>query len=83
MKKTILSLILLGFYFQIHAQNVFLIFDKKVPQIAYAARKLSESLQKKGYIITDDDNKAEHLINLAIIDLKLKTEAFEISTSNK
>ena len=80
MKNTLL-LFLFFLTFQINAQRVYVSANTKVPQIAYAAKKLSAALETKHALLPSAVN-ADFIIALAV-DSTLGYEAFQVSVSAK
>ena len=65
------------------AKNVFLQYNKGVPQFEYAARKLSDALMERQYTITDAHTNYDFLISLVINPDQLGAEAFSIIPGGK
>jgi len=60
------------------AQTVTILHDQAVPQAAYAARKLGETLSRRGYTVRRERTGCDHLIRLAVHPDRLGPEAFSI-----
>ena len=73
MKKIILLLITVSYLFSgtAFSTNVFLQYKKDVPQIEYAARKLTEALGERNYSVTDTNTDYDFLINLDVDSILL------------
>jgi len=80
MKKIVFLFITICLLFSGSAftKNVFLQFKKDVPQIDYAARKLTNALIERQYNVTDVPTNYDFLIKLAINPDQLVAEAFSI-----
>jgi hypothetical protein len=65
------------------AQNVALLFEHSVPQAAYAARKLGETLAAQGYRVTQQRSGYEYLISLVEHPEGLSAESFAILREGK
>ncbi|HET9396704.1 MAG TPA: glycoside hydrolase family 20 zincin-like fold domain-containing protein, partial [Nitrospiraceae bacterium] len=65
------------------AQNVALLFEHSVPQAAYAARKLGETLAAQGYRVTQQRSNYDYLISLAEHPEGLSAESFAIVREGK
>ncbi|MDD5064432.1 MAG: glycoside hydrolase family 20 zincin-like fold domain-containing protein [Phycisphaerae bacterium] len=65
------------------AKAVTIVYEKKVPQASYAARKLGEALAGQGYKVKSKRTKDNYLINLAVQPGKLQAEAFSIIPEGK
>ncbi|MEJ2495793.1 MAG: glycoside hydrolase family 20 zincin-like fold domain-containing protein [Ignavibacteriaceae bacterium] len=85
MKKIILLLITVSYLFSgtAFSTNVFLQYKKDVPQIKYAARKLTEALTEKNYNVTDANTNYDILISLDVDSIQLGAEAFSIIPEDK
>jgi hypothetical protein len=65
------------------AKSVFLQYKKGVPQIEYAARKLTVALIERQYSITDAKTNFDFLISLVVNPDQLVAEAFSIIPEGK
>jgi hypothetical protein len=65
------------------AKNVFVQYKKGVPQIEYAAGKLSEALVERHYSITNTQTNYDFLISLSLNPDQLGAEAFSIIPEGK
>ena len=65
------------------AQSVFVQYEKKVPQIEYAARKLTDALIERQYDITDAHTDYDFLISLTVHPDQLGAEAYSIIPEDK
>jgi len=77
----LLFLFIISLFLWIHpvlSQNVYLLHDHSVPQAVYAAEKLGEALQEKGYTIIEDRSGYDYLINIGVNKERLAEEAFTI-----
>jgi len=85
MGKLYVFLICLCFFYseKSHSQAVTILHNNDVPQEAYAARKISETLVDKGYTITSSHTTYDYLISLALHEAGLKAEAFSIIPEGK
>jgi hypothetical protein len=84
--KNIFPFLIIGCYLAAgttRAQNVTIIYEEAVPQVSYAARKLSEELVKQGYRVTSQRTNYNYLISLAIHQNRLGPEAFSIIPEGK
>ena len=63
--------------------NVFLKYEKDVPQIEYASRKLSEALVEKKYKVADANTNYDFLISLDVDSGQLGAETFSIIPEGK
>ena len=59
-------------------RSVFVLYEEDVPQIEYAARKLTDALIEKQYTITDVQSNYDFLITLAVDPARCSAEAFSI-----
>src|SRR5690625_2002147 len=59
-------------------QNVYLLYDRSVPQAAYGADRLGRALTDLGYTIIDDRSGYDFLINIATNAVTIDSEAFAI-----
>lgn len=59
-------------------QNVYLLYDRSVPQAAYGADRLGRALTDLGYTIIDDRSGYDFLINIGTNAVTLDSEAFAI-----
>jgi hypothetical protein len=66
----------------IYSKNVFIDFEKKIPQIEYAVRKLTDVLAEKRYNITEVRTDSDFLIKLVVDSMQLGAEAFSIIPEN-
>jgi hypothetical protein len=60
------------------SQNVYLVYDKSLPEAKYAAGKLTTALSEKEYSISEKSSGYDFLINIGIEESKLDPEAFSI-----
>lgn len=65
------------------AEDVSILHDGTVPQHAYAARKLRESLLRAGYAVRPERSGNHHLVSLAVHSARLGPEAFSISRQGR
>ncbi|WP_341938550.1 glycoside hydrolase family 20 zincin-like fold domain-containing protein [Marinimicrobium sp. C2-29] len=65
------------------AQKVTLVFDEELPQAAYAARKLGEALDERGYEVGDRRRGYDQLVSLSVHPERLGSEAFAIVPDGK
>ena len=65
------------------AKSVFVLYEKDIPQIEYAARKLTDALVERDYSITDVNTNYDFLISLAVNPSRLGAEAFSIIPEDK
>lgn len=65
------------------AKAVTIVYEKKVPQASYAARKLGEALTGQGYKVTSKRTGYDYLIKLAVQPGQLGAEAFSIIPEEK
>jgi hypothetical protein len=59
-------------------RSVFVLYEEDVPQIEYAARKLTDALIEKQYTITDVQSNYDFLITLVVDPARCSAEAFSI-----
>ena len=64
-------------------KSVFIRYNKGVPQIEYAARKLKETLVERNYDVTDASIDYDFLISLVVNPNRLGSEAFSILPDGK
>jgi hypothetical protein len=85
MKKIVTLFITIYYLFSgiAFSEKVFLHYEKGVPQIEYAAKKLTEALIEKNYIIIDAYTNYDFFINLATNADQLGAEAFSIIPQGK
>lgn len=65
------------------AQSVFVLYEKDMPQIEYAARKLTDALIERHYDITDAHTDYDFLISLTVHPDQLGDEAYSIIPEGK
>ena len=65
------------------AQSVFVLYEKDVPQIEYAAQKLTDALIERQYDITDAHTDYDFLISLTVHPDQLGAEAYSIIPEDK
>ena len=65
------------------AKSVFVRYNKGVPQIEYAARKLTEALVERNYDVTNAGTTYDFLISLVVNPNRLGPEAFSILPDGK
>ena len=65
------------------AQSVFVLYEKDVPQIEYAARKLTDALIERQYDITDAHTDYDFLISLTVHPDQPGAEAYSIIPEGK
>jgi len=65
------------------AHSVFVLYEKDVPQIEYAARKLTDALIERKYDITDAHTDYDFLISLTVHPDQLGAEAYSIIPEGK
>jgi hypothetical protein len=65
------------------AQGVTILHDPALPQAAYAARRLGDTLSRTGYTVRSERSGCDHLISLAVQPGRLGPEAFSISPEGK
>ena len=65
------------------AQSVFVQYEKDVPQIEYAAQKLTDALIERQYDITDAHTDYDFLISLTVHPDQLGAEAYSIIPEGK
>ena len=65
------------------AQSVFVQYEKNVPQVEYAARKLTDALIERKYEITDAHTDYDFLISLTVQADQLGAEAYSIIPEGK
>lgn len=68
--------------YQGFCQNVYLLYDQSVPQAAYGARMLVQSLREQKYTIMEDRKGYDFLINM-VVDGALGDEALAIIPEGK
>src|SRR5262245_42689683 len=66
-----------------HAQDVEILHDQTVPQAAYAARKLGESLAERGYRVGNGKLADEYVVKLAVNAARPGHESFRIRRQGK
>jgi hypothetical protein len=66
-----------------HAESVTILHDRAVPQAAYAARRLGETLSREGYTLWRERTGYDHLISLAMHPARLGPEEFSIGSEGK
>jgi len=84
--KNILPLLILLCYVAAaiaREKSVTILYEKEVPQAAYASRKLSEALAQQGYKVLDRQTDYDYLISLAVHRVRLQAEAFAIIPQEK
>lgn len=81
-RKLAALLWLLCLAYQGFGQNVYLLYDKSVPQAAYGARMLAQSLRDQKYTIMEDRTGYDLLINM-FVHGTLAEEAFAIIREGK
>ena len=64
-------------------KSVFVLYEKGIPQIEYAVRKLMDALIERQYNITDNKDNYDFLIRLAEHPASLSSEAFSITPGSK
>lgn len=64
-------------------KNVYLEFDKSMPQAVYAAKKLKEALTANGYQLKDELLEDNFRISIGIDSLNLDDEAYSLITEGK
>jgi hypothetical protein len=65
------------------AKNVFILYEKEIPQAEYATRKLTEALTQRGYDVKSERNNYDLLISLAVQPARMEPEAFSIIPQGK
>lgn len=65
------------------AKGVFVLYEKGVPQIEYAAQKLTDALIERQYDVIDVHTGYDFLISLAVHPARLGAEAFSIILEGK
>lgn len=60
------------------SQNVYLLYDKSMPQAAYSAEQLKSALSEQNYTVTTDSVSYDFLLNIGVNEVTLQPEAFEI-----
>ncbi|HTO05346.1 MAG TPA: hypothetical protein VL069_16680, partial [Opitutus sp.] len=84
MKTLLLSLIVCCMSLaSVRAENVYILHDSAVPQAAYAARKLGETLKDGKHVILADRAGYDVLVSLAVNPNRLGAEAFAIVPEGK
>jgi hypothetical protein len=80
MKRILLLLIAISGLFlgTAFTKSVFVLYEKDVPQIEYAAGKLTNALVERKYTIADVNTKYDFLISLAVDPVRHGAEAFSI-----
>jgi hypothetical protein len=58
--------------------SVHLLHDPSVPQVAYAARRLGDTLEQQGYRLSPDRRQADLVVSLAVNTHRYGAEAFAI-----
>lgn len=64
------------------SQNVYLLYDESIPQAAYGARMLAQSLRQQNYTLLEDRKGYDFLINL-FVHSSLEEEAFAVIPEGK
>ena len=59
--------------------NVYLEFDKSMPQAVYASKKLKEALTMNGYTVADDSLEDNYRITITIDNINLVDEAYSLT----
>ena len=59
--------------------NVYLEFDKSMPQAVYASKKLKEALAMNGYTVADDSLEDNYRITITIDNINLVDEAYSLT----
>jgi Glycosyl hydrolase family 20, domain 2 len=77
---TAICLLFLGRTF---AKGVFILYEKELPQIEYAAQKIKDALFEKQYDLTDSRTNYDFLISLAVHPGRLAAEAYSIIPEEK
>lgn len=67
----------------VSAAKVYVLHDAEVPQAAYAAEKLSETLVERGHEVLAGRTGYDHLISLAVNSAQYAPEAFAIIPEDK
>ena len=65
------------------AQSVFILYEKDVPQVEYAAGKLTGALIERQYSMTDVQTDSDFLVSLAVNQDQRGAEAFSIIPDGK
>jgi hypothetical protein len=61
-------------------KNVYLEYDKTMPQAVYASKKLKEALDAKGYQVTEESSGDNYRISISIDTLNLHDEAYSLTS---
>ncbi len=81
--KFLFIILMVASIMSVYSQQIYLLYDKSVPQALYASEKLKGALSEQGYSIIQERTRYDYLINLDVHSLYLDSEAYSIIPGGK